>query len=165
MQADTARADTVRGLPELANRAKPPASPKGAAIRSLLLPGFGQFTLKKPVLGAVFVAVEVGMLSQVIRYNKQFQDRRAEVQSFRPGTLPAGPGRDSVFADSVSADSAARVASAKREDWIVYAVVNHVLSALEAYISAHFWDFPKELRVYALPRGVAGSMSLPFRIR
>jgi hypothetical protein len=49
----------------------------------------------------------------------------------------------------------------EREDWIVLLAYNHLLSALEAYVSAHLWDFPGDLQLRAVPGGVGGRVSLP----
>ena len=44
--------------------------------------------------------------------------------------------------------------------------VNHLLSAMEAYVSAHLWDFPGDLNIQAAPGGgVAGGVSIPVRVR
>ena len=55
--------------------------------------------------------------------------------------------------------------SRKREDWLVLMGVNHVLSGLEAYVSAHLWDFPGDLQIQALPGGVRAAASIPLRLR
>jgi hypothetical protein len=34
-------------------------------------------------------------------------------------------------------------------------------TALEAYVSAHLWDFPDDLDFRTVPGGVAGRLSLP----
>jgi len=52
-----------------------------------------------------------------------------------------------------------------REDWLVYMGINHVASALEAYVSAHLWDFPGELQLRAAPGGFAATASVPVRFR
>jgi hypothetical protein len=52
-----------------------------------------------------------------------------------------------------------------REDWLVYMGINHVASALEAYVSAHLWDFPGELELRAAPGRFSASASIPLRIR
>jgi hypothetical protein len=49
----------------------------------------------------------------------------------------------------------------EKEDWIVLLAFNHLLSALEAYVSAHLWDFPDDLDFRTVPGGVAGRLSLP----
>jgi hypothetical protein len=53
----------------------------------------------------------------------------------------------------------------EHEDWVVLLAFNHLFAGLEAYVSAHLADFPGDLRVEALPRGVGASVSLPIQIR
>jgi hypothetical protein len=53
----------------------------------------------------------------------------------------------------------------EHEDWLVLLAFNHVLSGVEAYISAHLADFPGDLRLEAVPGGAGALISLPIRIR
>jgi hypothetical protein len=53
----------------------------------------------------------------------------------------------------------------EHEDWIVLLVFNHLFAGLEAYVSAHLADFPGDLRFQAVPGGVGGTVSVPFRVR
>lgn len=142
--ADSANVGDTTRVP-LARRAKPPVSPMGAAVRSLILPGWGQFSLKKPVTGVIFVATEATFITLVVREQRRLNDLRR----------------------AVPADTAAiGAASRKREDWIVITAVNHVASAIEAYVSGYFFDFPDELKVRALPGGgLRADVTLPLRIR
>ena len=41
---------------------------------------------------------------------------------------------------------------------------NHLMSALEAYVAAHLWDFPGDLQIRAGPGQVGGGVSVPVRI-
>ena len=47
------------------------------------------------------------------------------------------------------------------QDWIVLLVFNHLFSAAEAYVSAHLQDFPKELKIRAVPGGRGIGISVP----
>ena len=40
---------------------------------------------------------------------------------------------------------------------------NHLFAGLEAYVSAHLTDFPRDLQLQAVPGGVGASVSIPFR--
>lgn len=143
--ADSADSARAPGLPSIASTIKPPASPNGALLRSLLLPGWGQFKLKRKLTGVLFIASEATLLTLAL-------NQEAKVRNLR---------RDPT-ADSITVDHAVK----KREDWYVLLGVNHVLAGLEAYVSAYLWDFPKELKVQALPDGgFRTSVTLPIRIR
>ena len=53
----------------------------------------------------------------------------------------------------------------QQEDWLVLLGLNHLLAAMEAYVSAHLWDFPGDLTIQSAPNGgVAGSVSVPVRL-
>ena len=55
-------------------------------------------------------------------------------------------------------------AEAKRQevqDWLVLWVFNHLFAGGEAYVSAHLQDFPRDLQVRAVPRGIGISVPLP----
>ncbi len=118
---------------------RPPVSPMGAFWRSLLIPGWGQASLGRRTAGAFFLAAEgisLGMTistSSQLRYLQQSGSERAESKS------------------------------QQREDWLVLLGVNHLLAAMEAYVSAHLWDFPGDLTIQAAPSGVAGAVSVPVR--
>ena len=136
-----APADTVRPDSAVAAARRGP-SPTGALLKSLLVPGLGQLSLGRELTAAVFVAFEGTALTMVIRTQRDID--RAEA---------AG--------DSALAQSRRR----RREDWLVYMGVNHVASALEAYVSANLWDFPGELQVRVVPGSVGASASIPVRFR
>jgi hypothetical protein len=55
----------------------------------------------------------------------------------------------------------------ERQDWLVLLGFNHLFSAIEAYVSAHLWDFPQDLEIHAAPipgGGIGASIQLPFRV-
>lgn len=114
-----------------------PVSPMGAFFRSLLVPGWGQSKLNRKLTGGIFVAwegVTLGMTlktSHELHYLRRTNSGRVEVKE------------------------------QEKEDWIVLLAFNHLLSALEAYVSAHLWDFPDDLEIRAVPGGVGGQLSLP----
>ena len=45
-------------------------------------------------------------------------------------------------------------------------VFNHLMSGLEAYVSAHLYDFPADLQLRALPNGgMQAGVTLPLGFR
>ena len=141
-----ARTDSAAPMPDsvasadTASRRGP--SPTGALLKSLIVPGLGQITMGRKLTAAVFLAFEGATLGMVIKTQRDIN--RAEA---------AG--------DLATVEDKKR----KREDWLVYMGINHVASALEAYVSAHLWDFPGELELRAAPGGFSASASIPLRIR
>lgn len=119
-----------------------PVSPMGAFWRSLLIPGWGQAKTGRRTAAAIFLGFEGVALGMTLTTSSQLNHMKET-------------GSGSVESKSQ-----------QREDWLVLLGVNHLLSAMEAYVSAHLWDFPGDLSVQAAPGGgVAGGVSLPMRIR
>ena len=118
-------------------------SPAGAMIKSLLVPGLGQISLGRKLTAAVFVAFEGAALAMVLKSQRELNDARAE----------SGGEETPLVMEKAR----------KREDWLVLMGVNHVLSGLEAYVSAHLWDFPGDRQIRAVPGGVRAAASVPLR--
>ena len=121
-------------------RVRPPVSPMGAMLRSLLLPGWGQSLLNRRGTGAFFVLFEGISLTMTLKSIHQL-DHLERVQS------DADP------------ESIERVDSKRAEvqDWAVLLVFNHLMAAAEAFVSAMLWDFPEELEVRAFSGGRIGA--------
>jgi hypothetical protein len=115
----------------------PPVGPMGALWRSFLLPGWGQAKLGRKLTGGIFVAWEGVTLGMTLKTSHEL------------GYLErTGSGR-------VAAKRS------EREDWLILLAFNHLMSGLEAYVSAHLWDFPRDLAIRAVPGGIGGRISLP----
>jgi hypothetical protein len=71
---------------------RPGVSPGSAAIRSLLIPGLGQFATRKPALGVVFLAAWGGALG----YGLLSQETTIECLARVTDTCPAADVRDEV---------------------------------------------------------------------
>ena len=130
-----ARQDSVPPIP-----LRPPVGPGGALWRSLLIPGWGQAKLGRGIAAGIFLAVEGVSLGMVLKTNSELQYAKAT--------------------DSTAVDQKTQ----EREDWLVIMAVNHLLAGLEAYVSAHLWDFPGDLALKPSRGGVAASVSFPFRV-
>jgi hypothetical protein len=133
LEAQRQRGDSVRP--------RPPISPTGAFLRSLVLPGWGQSRLNRNVTAGLFISFEA--LAATMVWKSQWQLDFARVRG-----------------------KYERSHQQEREDWIVLLVFNHLMAGAEAYVSAHLWDFPGALRIRAapLPGGGAGLLvSVPLR--
>ena len=131
---------TVRIVSDSAVEHRPP--PLNYFFRSLLIPGWGQSSLDRKLTGALFIGFEGLALSMTLKttYELRYLDRV-----------------DTVLA---------RSRRGERQDWIVLLAFNHLFSGLEAYVSAHLLDFPRDLHVRALPmpggrNGVGFSIGMP----
>ena len=130
----------VTASPSDSTRSAP--SPMNAFLRSFLLPGWGQAKLDRKLTAGIFVAWEGVTLGMSLKTRHELAYLR------RTG--------------SERADDKRR----EHEDWLVLLGFNHLFAGLEAYVSAHLSDFPRDLEFHAEPgRGVGASYSIPFRLR
>lgn len=132
--ADTATVQPRDSVPTI----RPPVTPMGAFWRSLLIPGWGQARLGRKTAGAFFLAAEGVTLGMTLSASSQLR-----------------------YLEETGGDTESK--SQQRDDWLVLLGVNHLLAAMEAYVSAHLWDFPGDLTIQAAPSGVAGAVSVPVR--
>ncbi len=112
------------GTAEAAVDTLPPVSALAAFGRSLLLPGWGQTAVDRPVRGGVYLTLEAASLFMVFRS----QARLSAAKRAEP------PDEDLL-----------RRRKGAREDWIVLAVFVAFASGLDAWVSARFWDFEAEV--------------------
>ncbi|HYK82246.1 MAG TPA: hypothetical protein VEU55_03815 [Gemmatimonadales bacterium] len=119
--------------PDTTHRIKPIA----AFWRSLLLPGWGQAKTGRTVTGAVFACWEGVTVTMTLKAQSELHYLRQS-------------GSDNV--------------PAKRQevqDWLVLWIFNHLFSGAEAFVAAHLEDFPRDLKLRAVPGGVGISLPLP----
>ena len=120
---------------------KRPVGPGGALWRSLLVPGWGQAKLGRGIAAGLFIAVEGVSLGMVLKTNSELNYAKA------------------------TDTTAVANKSQEREDWLVIMAVNHLVAGLEAYVSAHLWDFPGDLALKPVRGGgVAASVNFPVRV-
>ena len=114
-------------------RVEPPVSPVGAALRSLLIPGWGQSMVGRKATGAVFIFWEGLTLAMMLKSAHQL-DYQSDI------------GEEELEGKRTEV-----------QDWWVLLAFNHLLAAAEAYVSTHLWDFPAELDVEQMPNGDTGA--------
>jgi hypothetical protein len=117
-----------------------PLSPMGAFARSLLIPGWGQAKLGRRTTAILFVAAEAVTVGMAIKANQEYQYLRA---SGAPGS---------------------REKALEREDWLVLVAFNHLIAGVEAFVSAHLWDFPGDVALRPVHGGVGAGVTLPVRV-
>ena len=113
--------------------------PVAALWRSLLIPGWGQAAAGRPVTGAAFVTWEGVTVMMTVR---ALQEERYMKES---GSTNVAAKRQQV------------------QDWAVLWVFNHLFAGAEAFVSAHLQDFPKDVKIRAMPGRVR--VSVPLRLR
>lgn len=146
---------------------EPPVTPARAFLTSLLVPGLAQTRLQRPSAAALFTAAEVlsvGMLSKSL-YDFNIA-RKFEGDSL-PLSYETDPETGEIVRDSETGDPVVtewtpgryttELRRARRlhvEDWIAVLVLNHLVSAIDAYVAANLWDMPVDIAVRGSPPGV-----------
>ena len=155
-RADSARAgvETPRRAPAAGDSVpRRPVSPRGAFLRSVLVPGWGQIKLDRGLAAGIFVASEVLFISMVAKSKRDLdvarrfaRDSIIESYDNTSGT-PVPVYAPSPFARRV------RPRREHYEDWIALVVFNHLLAGADAYVGAQLWDVPARVSIRAQPDG------------
>jgi len=166
------RLDSIAAAPET-DTAR--VSPRTAFIRSLLVPGWGQFSVGSYKRGAVFIALQGTSAFMVVRTQVRVNEAKDLVaertvaavdslnQLIETDTAAARrlsrPGAFQAAVDSTPGVRRARglVESRRnqRQDWVTYLIVSTLASGVDAFVSAHLADFPAEIEPEARPDGSA----------
>jgi len=118
-------------------------SPRGAFIRSLVVPGWGQAWVGSPVRGGVYFAMEAGALWMTYKSRQKLHEARAEEAWLRrSGQLQPG-----------ELYGLAREREDQVEDWMTIAIFLLFFSGADAWVSAHLADFGEHIGVMPTPDG------------
>jgi hypothetical protein len=163
-----------------------PVSPGGAMIRSMILPGWGQAEFQAYFRGGVYFAAWAGNWFMLFRneyrldYVRQQYDIRYD--QIRTGLLANSDNPDSLAAqldsfpdlmdtavreDSLGNDlrKLVRARKQQREDWIAWSLFWLLASGIDAFVTAHLYDFPAEVDLRpAGGRAAALTVSVPFSV-
>ncbi|MEO8030322.1 MAG: hypothetical protein ABI765_05715 [Gemmatimonadota bacterium] len=131
--------EEIVGEPTATDSARRYIKPMAAFWRSLLIPGWGQARVGRKLTAGVFVAWEGVTLSMALKANGELH----YLERINDGRVDGK--------------------RQERQDWLVLLAVNHLFSAMEAYVSAHLWDFPGDLHIQAIPKGASASVNIPVR--
>lgn len=146
--ADTARAlaPAAPAVPDTAGAAAGDTavvegiSPRGAFLRSLVLPGWGQSEIGAPVRGGVYFALEAGSLWMLYKSDTRLRQALEQERVVREtGELPEG-NRLPLVRDRQN----------QREDWITLSIFWLFFAGADAFVAAHLRDF--DLHVGGGPR-------------
>ena len=145
-----ARVDTVTKAAPL-----PPLSPRRAFLYSLMVPGYGQSRLGRPIAGAVFVLTE----SIAIAMLRESRAELGEARLLRLDTL-VNIGNDPATGTAVLQrtsynDELISIRRGHVEDWIAFLIANHLFAGADSYVAAHLWDLPTQVSVTPTPYGPA----------
>ena len=115
-------------------------TPKGAFLRSLVLPGWGQSELGMPGRGGVYFALEAGSLWMLWKSGEKLQEAR-ELETIARETGQIGiDDKHPLVRDREN----------QREDWLTLSIFWLFFSGADAFVAAHLQDF--DVHVNAVPR-------------
>jgi len=118
-------------------------SPRGAFLRSLVLPGWGQSSIGASGRGAVYFALESGSLWMLYKADQKLGEAKRLEQSRRDeGLLEEGRVLPLV-----------RARRNEREDWITLSAFWFFFSGADAFVSAYLRDFDTHVDVQPAPTG------------
>jgi hypothetical protein len=126
-------------------------SARGALVRSLVLPGWGQTYVGAPGRGAIYFAAEAGSLWMVYKARQQLRAARVlERHLLDTGVLPADQRLDLVLSRQ-----------AQQEDWITLAIFLLFFSGADAYVAAQLADFDER---FGVRQSASGGVQLEARV-
>ena len=148
-------------------------SPRGAFIRSSVVPGWGHAEVGAFVRGAFYFTAEAATAVMVFktrtrttRTRKQLELREAVVTArlegqgvTEPGAIESALAEDPVVEDLRALEESR---AGQQEDWIALGLFLMLIGGVDAYVSAHLADFPVALVIDPTPAGgVEIGLSLP----
>jgi hypothetical protein len=148
-------------------------SPRGAMLRSFVLPGWGQASYDRYVRGGVYFMGHGGnaymVLKTIARLGEARDMARRREDAVEARLVAEGHAADSI-PDLVAADPAVRrirgLVSAReeqREDWIALGLFWVLVSGIDAYVTAQLADFPATIGATTDGRTLGIFVSVPVR--
>jgi hypothetical protein len=169
-------------LPPVDSIAPEAPLPRAAFVRSMILPGWGHFSIGEHRRGAVYATLQTTswlMLAKTMNRLGDARDIERALAAAGSDSLRLLMAADTAVARQLEdpaaferalaqhpglADAGSLVRSRQRhrQDWIVYTIVTTFASAIDAYVTAHLSDFPREIAARpTADGGLALSVRLP----
>ena len=158
-------------------------SPRSAFIRSVLIPGWGQFSVGANTRGALFVALQASsyfMLAKTLSKISDARDVETERIALVSDSLRAKmaadtmldrllsePGAfDAVVDTTHTVEDIRRLIDSRKEqrqDWVAYTIFFTLASGVDAFVAAHLADFPATITTRpAANGGMNLRLEIPF---
>ena len=161
-----------------------PASPAGAMIRSMVLPGWGQAKFEGYFRGGVYFTGWVGNWYMIFRnayrlenVENRYDIRREQVaeqliaNASDPDSMAAQLDSFPTLLDGVIREDSlgnelrklVRAREQQQEDWIAWSLFWVLASGIDAYVTAHLADFPAEIELRSnRDRSVSVELTVPW---
>jgi hypothetical protein len=141
-----------------------PISPRAALLRSLLVPGLGQFNLDRPKVAGLFVATELGAIGMSFKSKHDLDLATAArrdtsiifvVDANGQPVIDPATGLQKTVGKPKNQNLADRRRARRThlEDWLAGIVFNHLFSGADAWVAANLADFDVNVNVSAVGRG------------
>jgi hypothetical protein len=184
-ECDPGAAQVVTGDTLVASDTVAPAvrgvSPRGAMIRSWLVPGWGQASVGSYRRGGFWFALQGTSWYMLLKTLGRLNTARgieSRLVGIATDSLNALIAMDSLLAEELSDPLAFEDAvgehtgvqdirglvdarEQQRQDWITYTIFFTLISGVDAYVNAHLHDFPVDI---VTPPSTDGSIRLMFRV-
>ena len=160
---DSARAGVRRvPRPAVPDSEKPPVSPRRAFLYSLLLPGYGQSVLDRPIAGTMFFGAEVTWIALATKSAFDLRYARAHqadsiIVTYATDSLGGvkldslGRAVGTTYAPNRYATARVNARRKHLEDYYALLIATHLLAGAEAFVAAQLWDLPDHVSIRALP--------------
>ena len=147
-------------------------SPRGAFIRSAILPGWGHARVGAHVRGAFYFAAEATSALMIYKTNTRI-DRTRKKLAVREAVVTERLAAEGATAEEIETAleedpeiedlrSLEETRTGQREDWIALALFLMLIGGVDGYVSAHLADFPTAVVIEPNPAGgMEIGLSLP----
>lgn len=144
-------------------------SSRKAVICSMILPGLGQFYLKKPVKSLFFASAEVFFVAKAVKYNRIYGYVERTINTVGTDkwvSMTEEQKRDSIEAVTgyVLKMNSWRPRE-KRNKYIWWVIGTYLFNILDAYVTAELYYFPEDIDVsvgYLSEKGLSISLQYKF---
>ena len=132
------RADTIAD-----SLKRPPISTKRAFLSSLLIPGFAQARLNRPIASMVFATAEILCIGMARKSAQDLREARNAIPDSTKTVMidPVTGATDTIFNRTRYTNARLRARRVHYEDWFAALIFNHLISSADAFVSANLWDF------------------------
>lgn len=163
----------VQPQPVVEDTARDGISPGTAFFRSVLIPGWGQFSTGAKTRGAIFITLQASsyfMLGKTLSKIADAREVKDERIAFESDSLRVKMAADTALNRKLSEpeafDSAVNATASvididklidsrkeQRQDWIAYTIFLTLASGVDAFVAAHLSDFPATITTRPAPTG------------
>lgn len=151
----------------------PSVTPRGAFLRSLLIPGWGQVATGAVSRGGIYFALQSGSLWMLRKSMLSRGDAKRFSEAERDIVIrsleAAGITDPAEVQQAIEADTGVRawdnlteLRSQQVEDWIALSIFLSLLGAADALVSAHLMDYPEPLTLRVYPGESGEGVQLGF---